>query len=88
MTETITTVLQYGGAIFSTVAALLVSLNLGRKYTGIGFILFVVGSIMLLLWGFIQPDSEGIGIQNGILLVINCIGVHRYLISKHKPRDH
>ena len=76
-------VLQYAGAFLSTLAALIVSLNLGRKRTGAGFILFVMGSLCLMLWGFLQPGSAGIGFQNSALFVINCVGVYRYLISRH-----
>ena len=48
--------------------------------------IFVTSSIALILWGFFQPDSEGIGVQNVVLLGINAIGVYRYLIAKKKPR--
>jgi hypothetical protein len=68
-------------------AALIVSLNLGRRITGWAFVLFVTSSIALIGWGFLAEDSEGIGWQNVALLVINAVGVWRYLISKHKPRD-
>jgi hypothetical protein len=47
----------------------------------------VTSSIALILWGFLSEDSEGIGLQNVALLGINLVGVWRYLISKHKPRD-
>ena len=79
--------LQYLGAFLSTVAALIVSLNLGRRWTGFGFVLFVFGSIVLIAWGFLQPDSAGIGWQNIALLVINCVGVYRYLILKKPVAD-
>lgn len=85
--ETILAVLQYYGAGAATIAALVVSLNLGRRITGWAFVLFVTSSIALIGWGFLADDSEGIGFQNIALLVINAIGVWRYLISKHKPRD-
>ena len=39
----------------------------------------------LIGWGFLKRDSEGIGVQNIMLLVINCIGVYRYLIRKKAP---
>ncbi|WP_242124766.1 hypothetical protein [Sphingobium sp. Sx8-8] len=87
MNETILDALQYYGAAAATFAALVVSLNLGRRITGWAFVLFVTSSIALILWGFLAKDSEGIGFQNIALLVINAIGVWRYLISKHKPRD-
>lgn len=76
--------LQYYGAAAGAVAALIVSLDLGRRPTGWAFVIFVTGSVALILWGFLQPDSEGIGVQNVILLAINLVGVYRYLIRK-KP---
>ncbi len=87
MNDTLLTALQYYGAGASTLAALIVSLNLGRRRTGWAFVIFVTSSIALIAWGFLQPDSEGIGWQNIALLIINAIGVYRYLIEKDKP-DH
>ena len=77
--------LQYYGAGAATVAALLVALNLGRRITGWAFVLFVTSSAALIGWGFLQPDSEGIGWQNIALLAINATGVYRYLIRKKEP---
>ncbi|WP_210423243.1 hypothetical protein [Sphingopyxis microcysteis] len=77
--------LQYYGAGASTLAALIVSLNLGRRHTGWAFVIFVTASIALIIWGFLNPDSEGIGWQNIALLIINMVGVYRYLIQKDKP---
>lgn len=74
--------LQYYGAAAGTVAALLVSLDLGRRWTGWGFVIFVTSSLALIGWGFLDRDSQGIGVQNLILLVINCVGVWRYLLSQ------
>ena len=85
MNDTLLTALQYYGAGAATLAALAVSLNLGRRWTGWAFVIFVTSSIALILWGFLQPDSEGIGWQNIALLIINAIGVYRYLILKEKP---
>jgi len=72
--------IQYYGAGAATVAALIVSLNLGRLWTGYAMIIFVTSSLALIVWGFVQPDSEGIGVQNVVLLVINMVGVWRYLV--------
>lgn len=77
--------LQYYGAAVATLAALIVALDLGRVITGWGFVLFVTSSIALIAWGFLQPDSEGIGWQNVALLLINAVGVYRYLIRKKAP---
>ena len=84
MSEALLDALQYYGAGAATVAAAIVSLDLGRRWTGWAFVIFVTASMALIAWGFWQPDSEGIGWQNVALLIINCIGVYRYLIAK-KP---
>jgi len=85
LNDDVLTALQYYGAGAATLAALVVSLNLGRRWTGWAFVVFVTSSIALILWGFFQPESEGIGWQNIALLIINAIGVYRYLILKEKP---
>lgn len=86
MSETLLDALQYYGAAAATLAALIVSLNLGERWTGWAFVIFVTSSIALIAWGFLQSDSEGIGWQNIALLGINCVGVYRHLIRK-KPGD-
>ena len=78
--DTVLQALQYYGAGSATLAALLVSLDLGRRWTGWAMVIFVTSSLALSAWGFLQPDSEGIGVQNAILLAINAFGVWRYLI--------
>lgn len=87
MTQTLLDALQYYGAGAATLAAFLVSLNLGRRWTGWAFVIFVTSSLALIGWGFLQPDSEGIGWQNIALLCINCVGVYRYLVLKEKPDE-
>ncbi|WP_423141432.1 hypothetical protein ACOYW6_11395 [Parablastomonas sp. CN1-191] len=84
MNDTVLTAMQYYGAAAATIAALIVSLDLGRRWTGYAMVIFVTSSLALIAWGFLQKDSEGIGVQNVILLVINAVGVWRYLIRK-KP---
>lgn len=76
------TLLQYYGAAAGAIAALIVSLDLGRKVTGIGFVIFVTSSVALIAWGFLDHEAKGIGTQNIALLVINLVGVYRYLIRK------
>jgi hypothetical protein len=85
MNETLLDGLQYYGAGAAALAAAIVSLDLGRRWTGWAFVIFVTASLALIAWGFWQPDSEGIGWQNVVLLMINCIGVYRYLILKRPP---
>ena len=80
----LTAALQWYGAVAGAIAALLVSLDLGRRWTGIAFVIFVTSSIALILWGFLSREGDGIGVQNVILFAINLVGVYRYLIRK-KP---
>lgn len=82
--DTFLTVIQWYGAAASVIAAAVVSLDLGRRPTGWAFVLFVTSSIALIGWGFLTPDSEGIGVQNVLMLIINCVGVYQYLIRKKK----
>ncbi len=85
MSDVIITALQWFGAVAGAIAALIVSLDLGRRWTGIGFVIFVSSSIALILWGFLGPEAKGIGAQNIILFVINLIGVYRYLMRRKAP---
>lgn len=85
MNEATLDIMQYYGAGAATIAALLVSLNLGRRWTGWAFVIFVTSSIALIGWGFLNDEGEGIGMQNVVLLVINLVGVYRYLIAKVSP---
>ena len=85
MNDSVITGLQWYGAAAGAIAALIVSLDLGRRWTGFGFVIFVTSSIALILWGFLGPEAQGIGVQNMILFVINLIGVYRYLIRKKAP---
>ena len=84
MSQTLLDALQYYGAGAATLAALLVSLNLGERWDGWAFVIFVTSSLALIAWGFLQLDSEGIGWQNVALLGINLVGVYSHLIRK-KP---
>ena len=84
MSPTLLDTLQYYGAAAATLAALFVSLNLGERWNGWAFVIFVTSSLALIAWGFLQPDSEGIGWQNVALLCINLVGVYSHLIRK-KP---
>jgi hypothetical protein len=82
MSEGLLTGLQYYGAAAGAIAALIVSLDLGRRPTGWAFVIFVTSSIALIGWGFLNDEGEGIGTQNVLLLAINVIGVYRYLLRR------
>lgn len=80
--DTILTVLQWYGAGAGVIAAAMVSMDLGRRLTGMAFVIFVTSSVALIAWGFLNDEATGIGVQNIILLLINCLGVHRYLVRE------
>jgi hypothetical protein len=84
MSDTLLQGLQWYGSIAGAIAAFIVSLDLGRRWTGWAFVIFVTASIALIAWGFGSEEAEGIGTQNIILFAINLVGVYRYLIRK-KP---
>lgn len=80
--DTILTVLQWYGASAGVIAAAMVSMDLGRRMTGLAFVIFVTSSVALIAWGFLNDEATGIGVQNIILLLINCLGVYRYLVRE------
>ncbi len=86
MSETVLDILQYYGAGAALLAAFIVSLNVGTRATGWAFVIFVTSSIALIAWGFLNDEGEGIGWQNIGLLIINAVGVYRYLIVGN-PQD-
>ncbi|MEY2883212.1 MAG: hypothetical protein RL490_936 [Pseudomonadota bacterium] len=62
----------------TTIAAILVAANLGARITGFGFIMFSIGSIA---WAVVALDSGQANLlwQNIVLLIINLIGIWRWL---------
>lgn len=79
-------ILKWAAAISGTIAAFLVSLDLGRRLTGWGFVLFVGSSICWISGALITGDAP-LWSQNLVLFAINLFGVYRYLIRKRPPRD-
>ena len=70
-------------AITGIIAAAMVAWDHSRKITGWGFILFCTTSVAWVITGIIN-GTVPLAIQNVIMLVINAIGVYRYLIRKKK----
>ncbi|MEQ8411819.1 MAG: hypothetical protein RIC51_09215 [Erythrobacter sp.] len=81
MSETGLAFLQWYGAGAGLLAALMVSLNLGAKVSGWGFVVFLTSSIALVAWGFLNDEGQAVGYQNIGLFAINVLGVYRYLIA-------
>ena len=87
MNPTTLSIIEWYAAGAAAVAALLVSLDLGRKVTGIAFIIFVTSSIAFIAYGLLDPVPEqAIASLNFALLGINLFGVWQFLISKKNRR--
>ena len=80
-------VVEWYAAGAAAIAALLVSLDLGRRVTGFAFIIFVTSSIAFITYGLLDPQpEEAIASLNFALLAINLFGVWQYLLSPKNRR--
>ena len=77
------TILRTFAAIATVLAASLVAANLNARVTVAGFIIFIVASIAWMVEGWLETKASLV-IQNVILLVINVIGVWRWLPKAEK----
>ncbi|QIG80147.1 hypothetical protein [Stakelama tenebrarum] len=82
----LTEILKWFASISGIIAAFMVSLDLGRRVTGWGFVLFVASSIAWIT-GALLSDDEPLLSQNLALFAINVLGVYRYLIRKRPAGD-
>jgi hypothetical protein len=80
---TLPTILEWSATGTGIAAAIIVSLNLGARVTGWGFVIFTVSSVCWILTAVIQEEMA-LTVQNAVLFVINVIGIYRYLINKGK----
>ncbi len=63
--------------IATTLAAVLVAANLGARLTGLGFVVFAIGSIAWMVVGLATGQGNLLW-QNAFLLAINALGVWRW----------
>ena len=82
----IETLLQWSGAGFGIASTLLLALNLGRVASGIAFIGYSISSAFLVAWALME-NANGILTMQLVYLVLNSIGVYRWLIRPAKPGD-
>lgn len=78
--------LEWIAAIGTMLAAGLIAIDLGRKATGWGFVLFCVVSIIWIVSG-LTTDAIPIAAMNVVLLLINAWGVWQYLVHPKNTRD-
>ncbi len=79
--ENLITVLKWTASISGMLAAFMVSLDYGRRVTGLGFVIFVASSICWFAGAWLTKDWA-LGTQNTVLFGINLLGVYRYLVRK------
>ena len=78
-------ILRTFAAVTTVLAASLVAANLNARVTVAGFIIFIVASMAWMADGWLEAKASLV-IQNVILLVINVIGVWRWLAKAHCSR--
>ncbi len=69
--------LEWIAALGTMAAALLIALDLGRRTTAWGFVLFCVVSALWIFIG-LTTDAIPIAAMNAVLLLINAWGVYQY----------
>ena len=79
--STVILVLKWFASGSGIIAALMVSLDSGRRVTGWGFVVFL-GSSLCWIAGAILAKDGALGTQNVVLFAVNLFGVYRYLIRK------
>ena len=82
--DIVTECLKWFASGSGVIAALMVSLDSGRRVTGYGFVLFLASSVAWIS-GAALTDDWALGAQNVALFAINLNGVYRYLIRKKAP---
>lgn len=73
--------IDWFASISGMIAALMIAWDHSRRITGWGFVLFCATSAAWIVVGVINGQPP-LAIQNVVLLVINALGVYRYLIRK------
>ena len=69
--------LRWMAAVLTIAAACCVSFDLSDRITAWGFVLFSAASLCWIAAGLIQ-GLPALTLQNGVLLVLNLIGVRRW----------
>ena len=82
---TVVEFLKWVASFTGITAAFMVSLDLGRRLTGIAFVVFTVSSIAWITAAYILGDTPLVT-QNTVLFGINLLGVYRYLWRKQPVR--
>ena len=79
-------ILNWVAPAATILAALMTASNLGARITGVGFIVFTVGSLCWLTLGFIG-DNPSLLWMNAALTALNLFGIWRWLGRQAKFED-
>lgn len=64
-----------------TLAAIMVSANIGRRITGYGFVIFTLSSVTWIAYA-LQDGEMPLILQNAVLTAVNLAGIYRWLIIR------
>ncbi|MBW8783845.1 MAG: hypothetical protein JF593_04275 [Novosphingobium sp.] len=78
--------LEWLAAALTIVAAGLIAANIGRRATGVAFILYTVAAAGWIVSALLN-HTKPLAIQNGILLAIDVFGIWQYLLNPRKIRE-
>jgi hypothetical protein len=70
--------LRTSAAVMTVIAAALVAANWNARLMVAGFIIFIVATLAWMIDGWLESKASLV-IQNGVLLLINLLGVWRWL---------
>lgn len=80
------TAIRWFASITGMIAAAIVALDWGKRDTGYAMVLFCLSAIAWIVGAVVMKDWA-LGSQNSVLLVIDLIGVYRYLIRDRTAAD-
>jgi hypothetical protein len=72
-------IIRWSASVSGILAAVVVALNLGRRITGIGFVVFTVSSVSWMVAGYLE-NLPSLVTQNVVLTAINLLGIYRWLV--------
>jgi hypothetical protein len=78
-----TGILSWLAPLTGITAAIMVAINLSSRFTGWGFVVFTVSSVAWVALGLAE-GLQSLVIQNGVLFVINLVGIYRWLFVKYR----
>jgi nicotinamide riboside transporter PnuC len=78
-------VVSWIASLSAILGAVMISLDLGRRVTGYGFLVMTASSVAWIGAGLLD-DQAALTTQNFVLLGVNIVGIYRWLIRKSAPR--